>query len=348
VTTAVFAVPGDINAPTGGYAYDRRVMKLLPSLGVGVEHLPLADSFPFPDRQDVDAAVNAVAGVARDATIIFDGLAFGAMPADRLAALDRRIIALVHHPLALESGLSKAAQNKLAASERTALQVAEKVIATSSLTAETLVKDYGVAADRLVIAEPGTDPAQRATGTQMPLQLLCVGAVTARKGYDILIEALAPVCEPDWRLTIAGTLDRSGEAVDKLNDLIAEKNLRDRVTLAGGVVPATLERLYDSADIFVLPSLYEGYGMVVAEAMARGLPIVCTTVGLVDTTVPDAAAFKVSPGDRDGLRAALQKAMSSKKLRSQMADASWEAGRQLPTWNETARRVAAAILDLKT
>ena len=122
--------------------------------------------------------------------------------------------------------------------------------------------------------------------------------------------------------------------------------LQDRVRLSGTVVPATLSKFYDTADLFVMPSLFEGYGMVLAEAMARGLPIICTTGGAASETVPDAAALKVAPGNSTALTAAIEKALGDKKLRARLADASWEMGRTLPPWTETTRRIAAVVMGL--
>jgi len=348
VPEAVFAIPGHIESPTGGYGYDRQLLRLLPALGVKVHHLELPGSFPDPSPEDIDRAITALSDTPDGTTLLIDGLAFGAMPRDRIAGIGRRIIALVHHPLALETGLTPERKSALLESERDALSLAERVIVTSPATGRQLVNDYSVDDARITVAEPGTDPAQRATGTGMPLQLLCVGAVSRRKGYDVLIAALKPLAHLDWRLTITGATDRDTTAVSELESEIASAGFHDRITLAGVVVPATLERFYESADVFVLPSLHEGYGMVLGEAMARGLPIVCTNGGALAETVPEGAAIKVAPGDAEQLSRALEQALTDRKLRARLADAAWEAGRSLPTWNETARRVAAVIMDIKT
>lgn len=349
MTETCFAIPGDIDSPTGGYVYDRRLLALLPSFGVKARHIVLPGSFPSPAAKDLEAAMARLEATAPGATLLIDGLAYGAMPEAGLKAVKdggRRIIALVHHPLALETGLPDARREELGKSERAALAIADQVIVTSPATERLLVSAYGVPKERISVAMPGTDPAQRATGTGTPLQLLCVGAVVPRKGYDVLMEALSSLTDLDWRLNIAGALDRDARAVDALKAQIAVAKLEGRVTLPGVVVPATLDRFYESADLFVMPSRFEGYGMALAEAMARGLPIICTTGGASAETVPDRAALKVPPDDAQALMRALETALCDKRLRTRLADASWEHGRTLPTWNETARRVAAAILDI--
>lgn len=343
---AVFAVPGDLGTQTGGYAYDRRVLELLGSYGITCRHLELPGSFPSPSIADLDETVRRLTATPPEATLLIDGLAFGAMPAAHIERIGRRIVALVHHPLCLEAGIGDARAAELKSLETAALAHAAHSIVTSPAMARLLAAEFGVPAARITIAEPGTDPASRATGTGTPLQLLAVGAITPRKGYDILVEALRPLADLEWRLTIAGATDRHPDAVAALKQAIAAARLDDKITLAGTVVPATLERFYASSDLFLMPSLFEGYGMVLAEAMARGLPIVCTTGGAAAETVPDSAALKVEPGNVEALGRALVLAMSDRKLRTRLADASWEAGRRLPTWNETARRIAAAILEI--
>jgi glycosyltransferase involved in cell wall biosynthesis len=144
----------------------------------------------------------------------------------------------------------------------------------------------------------------------------------------------------DWRLTIVGSLDLNAGAVAALKSALHETGLADRVLLHG---PGALAPLYAAADLFVSASLYEGYGMALAEALARGLPIVCTTGGAADETVPDGAALKVAPGDERALGEALASAMGDPVLRRRLADAAWAAGQDLPRWEDTARIVAGAI-----
>lgn len=348
MTEICFAIPGDIDSPTGGYVYDRRLMAMLPSFGVKARHVELPGSYPSPSANDLAASVARLNATAKGATLLVDGLAFGAMPAEIIKQIDRRIVALVHHPLALETGLSPERRAALETSERDALALASRVIVTSPATERILVSDYGVPKERVTVAMPGTDPAHRATGTGTPLQLLCVGTVVPRKAYDVLISALEPLGHLDWRLNICGALDRDPNAVRDLRSRIAAAKFDERVTLSGVVVPATLDRFYESADLFVMPSRFEGYGMALAEAMVRGLPIICTTGGAAAETVPDKAALKVAPDDAQALTRVIETALADRRLRTRLADASWDHGRSLPTWNETARRVAAAILDIAT
>jgi glycosyltransferase involved in cell wall biosynthesis len=346
VADAFFAIPGDLKNATGGYAYDRRVIERLPDFGVHISVMTLPDAFPNPASEDLAETKRLLQAKPHDAVLIVDGLAFGAFTDDILDTLEGRVIALVHHPLFLETGLPHSRKVEIKASEENALGHASHIVVTSRVTKRILVDTMGQPADKITIAEPGTDPAQRATGTGAPLQILSVGAVLPRKGYHLLVEALAPLRHIDWRLTIAGALDRHPGAVATVQKAIRDHGLEDRVTLAGKVVPATLDRYYESADLFVSASLFEGYGMVLAEAMARGLPMVIAAGGAAAETAGDAAALHVEAGNTGALTTALDRALTDKKLRDRLADAAWEAGRTLPTWNETARRIAAVILGL--
>src|SRR5436190_3618385 len=345
--SAAFAIPGDIGLPTGGYMYDRRVLALLAQLGVAMRHLQLPGSFPDPSAADLDEAGRLLAAVAPGDVLMVDGLAYGAMPAEVIECARAPIVALVHHPLCLEAGLAKARQDALHTLEKAALALAKRVVVTSHATGRTLVADFAVPADKVTVAEPGTDPAPRAPGSAAgPLRLLSVGAIVPRKAYDILVRALGTLKDQDWRLTIAGPTDRSPEALAAVRAAIGEACLADRIALVGPVNQERLADLYASADVFLMPSLYEGYGMVLAEAMARGLPIVCTTGGAVAETVPDDAAIKVPPGDERALTLAVQRVLDQPGLRRRLADASWAAGQKLPRWEDTARTIAGVIKEL--
>ncbi|WP_439575844.1 glycosyltransferase family 4 protein [Phreatobacter sp.] len=341
---AAFAIPGEIDTPTGGYRYDREVLGRAGRYGIDLRHVALPASFPFPAEGDLAATATQLAAIPADTVLLADGLAFGALPAAVLDAIRTPVVALVHHPLALESGLAAEVAAKLADSERQALARAAAVVATSAVTARTLAADYGVPAERITVAEPGTDPAPRATGSGNDAPtLLAVGAVSARKGYAVLMDALGPLRGLDWTLVIAGATDRDPAAFAHLRRAVGSNSLGSRVTFAGPLSDAALDRLYGLADIFVMPSLYEGYGMVLAEAMARGLPMVTTTGGAAAETVPEGAALKVPPGDAAELKQAIARLIGDRALRQSLSDAAWVAGSRLPRWDDTARIIADVI-----
>jgi glycosyltransferase involved in cell wall biosynthesis len=347
MTRVQFVIPGDIGLPTGGYAYDRRVLALLPQAGIAAHHLELPASYPEPTVADLARTTKQIAATARDDLLLIDGLAYGAMPADLIARFDRRIVALVHHPLCLEAGITPARAAELKRLETEALAMARHVVVTSAMTGRTLSADFGVAESRITVAEPGTDRAARARGSgDAILHILAVGSVVPRKAYDVLIEALAPLKTLPWRLDIAGAIDRSPETVKLIERMIEANGFTGRIRLLGPVAEQRLLDLYDRADLFVLSSHYEGYGMVLAEALARGLPIVTTTGGAAADTVPDGAALKAEPGSPRALAWTLGRAIDDANIRKGIADAAWAAAQSLPRWEDTARRIAGVIQEV--
>ncbi len=338
----VFAIPGDIGLPTGGYGYDRRVLREWRESGVAARHLALPGSFPSPTEPDLAKAGELLLSQPRASVILADGLAFGALPEALVAELEGRLVALVHHPLGFETGLEPGRAAALLASETSALRHADAVIVTSPATKRLLVTEFAVPETRVAVALPGVDPAPRAAGSPAggPLHLLAVGAIVPRKGYGILVSALAAIADRPWRLTIIGTTRRAPETVAALARQIELAGLSERITLAGTVGDEELARAYDGADLFVMPSLFEGYGMVLTEALARGLPILCTTGGAAAETAPGDAALKVPAGDASALAKALRRLIDAPDERSRMADAAWASAAGLPRWRDTAAIVA--------
>jgi glycosyltransferase involved in cell wall biosynthesis len=338
-----FVIPGDIDLPTGGYAYDRHVLARVGVHGIAGRHVAIPGSYPAPTAADLATTSATLAALAEDAVLLIDGLAFGAMPGDLVRGIRQKIVALCHHPLALEAGLSADRARALHASESEALARARHVIVTSPTTAQILAADFGVPRASITVAVPGTTRAKRATGTLCPIQLLAVGSIIPRKGYGILVEALRDIADRDWQLSIAGSDRLNPDTTSQLREAILQAGLESRIRLLGATSEAELDRLYAAADVFVMPSLFEGYGMVLTEAMARGLPIVCTTGGAAAETVPDAAALKVAPGDAEAFGTALAAILDDEDRRQTMSDASWAAAASLPTWDDTARAVADVI-----
>jgi glycosyltransferase involved in cell wall biosynthesis len=333
-----FAIPGDPATRTGGYLYDARLIAAWQRGGVAVRVLHWGAGFPFPSQQERAAAEASLAALPDGMPVLVDGLAGGVL-AEEIARQARRlrIVALVHHPLALESGLTVARREALAASERTVLGCVWRVVVTSRHTATSLQRDWGVAAERIVVALPGTEVGavpHRAAGTT---RLLSVGAVVPRKGHDVLVAALAQIAGLRWHCTIVGSITRDVDWVRAVRAQVVARGLAGRVTFRGEV--DHLAPLYARADIFVLPSWHEGYGMAFAEALAAGLPIVGSTAGALPEVVPGSAGVLVPPGDAASLARALAQLIRSQRRRSMMADAARRGGQRLPRWDETAATV---------
>jgi glycosyltransferase involved in cell wall biosynthesis len=341
----VFAAPGKLTAPTGGYVYDRRIVRGLRASGWQVKTLDLGDGFPRPGAEARATARARLAALPADRPIVIDGLALGALPEAATAlGASHRLIGLVHHPLALETGLSLRDAAALRVSERQALACVRRVIVTSANTASLIVSDYGVPAERVSIVRPGADRAAPARASdEAAIALLAVGAVVARKGYDVLLAALATLVDLSWRLVIVGDLGRDAQAVARLYGDITRFDLADRVQVAGVVSAKRLASLYASADIFVLASRFEGYGMAFSEAIAHGLPVVGTTAGAIPEAAPAGAALLAPPGDVGAFAAAVRRLIENAAERRRRGAAARAAAGALPTWDESAALFAQAI-----
>jgi glycosyltransferase involved in cell wall biosynthesis len=345
VKEVVFAVPGDLATPTGGYAYDRRIIAELAAFGWRAHALDLGEGFPRPSPEQRAQARASLAALASAAPIVIDGLAYGVLP--EVAAMlhpTHRLVALVHHPLALETGLSTADAAALRDSERAALACAHRVIATSASTARLLAADYGVPSGRLAVVAPGTDrvahSGRRSAGD---VELLAVGSIVPRKGYDVLVTALAGLRDFSWHLTVVGDRGRSPETARRLDGMIAQLDLGARVSFAGVVASDRLSALYAAADLFVLPSHFEGYGMAYAEAIAHGVAVVGSRAGAIPDTVPPGAGVLVPPGDADALAATLRRLLENPAEREQLAAGARAAASVLPLWADSARLFAQVL-----
>jgi glycosyltransferase involved in cell wall biosynthesis len=285
--------------------------------------------------------------------VVVDGLAFGALPDEAAAERSRlALVALVHHPLALETGLDAGQAAALDASERRALTAARQVVVTSRGTAATLAR-YDVAPGRITVVEPGTDPAPiarnyasrhpQSTVHNAVVSLLTVATLTPRKGYELLLDALAATPCDNWRLRCAGRADRDAATAAQVRARLANRRLVDRVTLVGDMDASQLAVEYDRADVFVLATLYEGYGMVVAEALARGLPVVSTATGAIPDLVGADAGIVVAPGDVAAFAGALGKVIADAGFRARLAEGARRVRERLPTWHDAVAQMARVL-----
>jgi len=345
VSRFAFAVPGDLATPTGGYGYDRRMIAELHDLGWEIDLLDLGEDFPSPSKATRAAASTRLLAVPAGRAIVIDGLALGVLPEAALQLAGRNpLLALVHHPLALEWGLSPAQADALRASERAALAAANGVVVTSAATARLIESDYGVPAERITVARPGSDPAPLAQGGRDGVvRLLSVGAIVPRKGFDVLIPALAALGDLPWRLTIAGDRTRDCDTAARLDADIARCALGERIDVLGAVSPQHLAALYAEADVFVLASRFEGYGMAYAEALAHGLPVIGSNAGAIPETVPPEAGLLVDAGDIPALAHALRRVIGDTGLRQRLAGAARAAAPRLPSWRQSAEIFAGAL-----
>jgi glycosyltransferase involved in cell wall biosynthesis len=336
-------VPGDIDdpeRPSGGNTYDRRICRDLPAAGRPVHELAAPGPWPHPDAAARSGLDRLLAGVPAGSDVLLDGLVACSAP-DVLAphAGRLRLVVLVHLPLGDEAGLAPDAAAELTARERAALHAASAVVATSRWAAHRLAEVHGVA--EVHVVAPGVDPAPAAPGGD-GTALLCVGSVTPTKGQDLLVRALAEVADLSWTCRLVGPLVRDPAHVSAVRALLERHALSGRVRLTGPRTGSDLDADYAAADLLVLPSRRESYGMVVTEALARGVPVLAAAVDGVPETLGRTAGGQlpgllVPPGDAAALAAALRRWLGDPELRETTRRAARERRAELDGWEVTAR-----------
>jgi glycosyltransferase involved in cell wall biosynthesis len=337
-------VPAPFDQVSGGYNYDRRMVAELRAAGDTVDVVELAGRFPLADDIAREAACASWDRLAEATRPVIDGLALPAFAGMEDALAARGAIGLIHHPTALETGFAEADRDALRGMERRLFGRLHRLVVTSELTAERLVSDFGVSRARVAVVMPGTDDAPRCTGSGGPgCEILSLGTLVPRKGYDVLLRALARLFDLDWHLTIAGSPDRHPEHAAALLALVGELDITRRVRFAGEVTGDALEALWRGADLFALATWFEGYGMAVAEALKRGLPVAVCAGGAAAALVEPEAGVVCEPGDQVQLSKALRRLIFSPSLRTEMAEIAWQVGQKLPHWEAQAQEFARAI-----
>jgi glycosyltransferase involved in cell wall biosynthesis len=347
VTAVHVVVPDGIDDParsSGGNVYDRRVCRALAEMGWPVHVHAVPGSWPRPDA----AAYAALAGVVRNipdgAVTLLDGLVASTAPEVLVPQANRlRLVPLVHMPLGRDT-----ADNDARVREGAVLSVATSVVTTSAWSRRTLLELYSLSGDRLHVAEPGVDAAPLSSGTKTAGALLCVAAVIPGKGHDLLLDALATITDLSWDCLCVGSMDRHPAFAESLRRRLPDDGLENRVRFAGPRTGADLDRSYESADLLVLPSRAETYGMVVSEALARGLPVVAADVGGVAEALGHGAGgtrpgLLVHPDDPAALAAALRAWLGDAELRLALRRAAHERRASLTRWS-TATSVLAGVL----
>lgn len=339
-----FAVPGDITTVTGGYIYDRRLLNGLRAHGHDVQHIALPASYPNPSPQDNARTLEQLCVVDGDTPLIVDGLAYGAMPTSDLAQINAPLVALIHHPLAKENGLSAVDRERLYQTERDNLALARHVLVPSPHTAAILGSDYNVPREKLTIIRPGTDRPIGAPVKVDPPLILSVGIQAPRKGHDVLLKALAQITDVTWQAVIVGSEHDHGHA-QYLQLLQTDLGLGDRVLFTGQVSQERLSELYQQASIFALATRYEGYGIVFDEAQAHGLPIVSCATGAVPDTVPLDAGILVPTDAPLDFAVALRSLILDNEKRDALTKGACLASQSFPSWNDAAQHASNAIMD---
>jgi glycosyltransferase involved in cell wall biosynthesis len=282
-----------------------------------------------------------------DTLVLLDGLvASAASEVLPPQAMRLRMVVLVHMPLGHDPPTADVEEVRMR--EHAVLSSAAAVVTTSVWSRERLLELYQLPPHRLHVAQPAVEAAELATGSVAGGMLLCVAAVTFGKGHDVLLEALARTRELPWHCECVGSLERDPAFVERLRGRSLESGLADRVEFVGALTGADLDRSYAAADVVVLASRAETYGMVVIEGLARGLPVIATEVGGVsDALGHDGAGARpgllVTAESPVALAAALQDWLCDAELRGRLRQIAIERRESLPGWSSTVSLVTGAL-----
>jgi glycosyltransferase involved in cell wall biosynthesis len=316
--------------PSGGNVYDRRVCDELAAAGWAVQEHAVAGAA---------ALARTVERIPDGATVLLDGLVASPAPEALVPHAGRlRQVVLVHMPLG-----HRPADATTAIRERAVLTAAAAVVTTSAWARERLIELYALAPERVQVAEPGVDGVALAPGSPEGGRLLCVAAVTPDKGHDVLLDALAATTDLAWTCTCVGSLDRDAAYADGLR-----RRANGRVRFCGARTGAELDRAYAAADLLVLASRAETYGMVVTEALARGVPVLAGDVGGVPEALGHARdgtrpGLLVAPGDPEALGAALRTWLGDGALRARLRRAARDRRATLRRWPAAAGDLAGVL-----
>ncbi|MEV4412341.1 glycosyltransferase family 4 protein [Catellatospora sp. NPDC049609] len=341
MTVVHVVLPGDIDdpaAPSGGNRYDRRICGGLVGLGWAVREHAVAGSWPRPSAASRTALAGLLDGLPEGAVVLLDGLVAagaGEVPAARAARL--RLVVLAHMVFGDEAA-------DLREPEARALRAAAAVVTTSRWCRQRLIERYALPPARVHVAAPGVDPAPAATGSPDGSRLLCVAAVAPHKGHDVLADALARIGDLRWSCTCVGSLDRDPGFVARLRAHPAAR----RIDFTGPRTGADLDAAYAAADLLVLPSRGESYGMVVTEALARGIPVLTGAVAGLPEAVGrapdgDLPGLLVPPGDPAALAGALRRWLAEPALRDRLRRAARGRRDTLTGWEHTTGQVGEVL-----
>lgn len=352
----VFLLPGPIETPTGGFVFDRHVIEGCRKAGLAPSVRIAPGSHPHPDDAAIEETGRIVGELADRTVLVVDGLcltptARAIVPhADRLC-----LVGLIHHPLADETGVPEHAREALLAQEAATLARCARVISTSRTTAERLISALSVPSAKISVIRPGVDPAPedstgssavpgRAAGGQV-MRLLSVGTLIPRKGHDLLVDALAGLTHLDWHLDLVGE-PRDPAFAAMLRDRIRASGLEDRITLHGAVEQVRLDGFYRDANLFVLASRHEGFGIAYLEAVRWGLPVLGTTAGAIPEALPEPARLLVEPDSAEALRAGLRGLIDDKTMLQKLAEGARAAAPNLRIWDDAGQEFATLMRGL--
>jgi glycosyltransferase involved in cell wall biosynthesis len=349
VTTVHAVLPDGIDdpaRPSGGNVYDRRICSGLASLGWSVHEHAVPGFWAPPKAASFAALAATLQQIPDGAVVLIDGLIASTAPETLVPQARRlRLVVLVHMPLG-----DRPSNDEARPREHAVLAAATAVVTPSDWARGRLLELYALPLERVHVAHPGVDQAALASGTAAGGAFLCVAAVTFDKGHDVLLDALAAISELTWNCACVGRLDRDPAFATTLRRRCVDDGLGNRVQFLGPRTGAELDRSYAEADAMVLASRAETYGMVVAEALARGLPVIATDVGGLTEAMGHAAGelapgLLVPVGDAPALAAALRSWLDDAKLRARLRRAAVQRRQSLPDWATTVSVFSRVLAD---
>ena len=347
-----FVTVGDTGRLTGGYLYNAQVISGLREAGVEVEEV-VASGASVEEQRAAAPQLGSLLDPEHFDVLVVDALArVACAPHLERWQAARPLVAMVHELPSIAGG--RAAESKEYARDRALeepLLRAERLICVSR-HGRSILEDRGVPASRVRVVPPGFDRLPQSvcedwrSASDTLLRALCVAQWIPRKGILELVRAWASRERPGAFLELVGETSADPDYALEVRAAVAEVSERPGISVAvtGPVDDNALATAYARADLFALPSHYEGYGIVYAEALAYGLPVLACGVGPVPDLVGKQAALLVPPEDERALSEALDLLLSDAELRIRMSAAARRRTRCLSSWDEV---VAEFMLVLK-
>ncbi len=329
------------DSASGGNRYDDELVEALRTLGLDLREHVVTGPWPIPEHHDRERFAGLLAA-GQDWLV--DNIVGSAAPEgiESAVAEGRRVTLLMHYFPPDDATLSSSDRERLAVSEAVAVSASSSVVVTSEWAAAEVASRHG--RDDAVVAQPGVRPADVAPGSAhggAPPMLLWLARLTAQKDPLTFVDALASLRDLEWTAQLVGPDTVDMDLSQEVHDRIEAAGLVDRIDVLGSQTGDALEAIWASTDLLVHSSRSETYGMVVSEALSRGIPsVVATGTGAVEAqkvggAFPPGAAAALA-GE---LRAWLGDPQRQERWRADAADLRTH----LPTWEATAEIIASTL-----
>ncbi|HEX2933974.1 MAG TPA: glycosyltransferase family 4 protein [Bacteroidales bacterium] len=340
-----FLIPGDIDTLASCYIYDKRLIEGLKKKGHAVEVHRLSDDFPFPSDESIIQFTKTIRQIPKGETVIIDSLALGVIPAVlKELSITNPIIGLMHLPLSVDPNYSAYQRTLITKPEMEALGYVGKFIVSSLYTQETLI-NLGIDENKINLVTPGIDDVpQKKNYPERPSKLLSIANMCRSKDHSLLVRALTALKDKDWELHCYGNLDWDRNYLADFQALIRKNNLQKKILVHGTISGKELSDAYLEADLFVHPSDFETYGMAMVEALAHGLPVVASTGGGIQKTIPSKMAQFFKPSDVYGLQSILEELFENPVIYKRLYTQALTYKQTAQTWSQTIELFEKALM----